>query len=61
MMESRFVVALFGIGCITTIVVTCVVKGIDGTIVAGGCAAIGTIVGYCFNKMKNKNNNKNGV
>ena len=47
-MKDKTIVALFGIGAITAIVITCAYKNIDGTIIAGGRGIIGTIIGYCF-------------
>jgi len=49
---SKYHIALAGIFAITTIVCCCIIKGIDGTIIAGGCGIVGTIVGYCFAKEK---------
>ena len=52
-MQDRTIVAIFGISTIGAIIIACVYKNIDGTIIAGGCGIIGTIVGYCFGKVKN--------
>lgn len=51
---NKFHIALTGILCIAGIVVACIIKGIDGTIIASGCAIIGTLVGYCFKEVKDK-------
>lgn len=51
-MKDKFIVAMVGIGAVTAIVCTCIVCGINGTIVAGGIGIIGTITGYVFGKVK---------
>jgi len=51
-LKDKTVVAIVGIGGITTIVVACIFNNIDGTIIASGCGIIGTIVGYVFGKVK---------
>lgn len=49
-MQGKFIVAIVGLVSIASIVVACIVRGIDGTVVAGGVGVIGTICGYCFGK-----------
>ena len=51
-MEDRMIVAIVGIIGIVAIIVACIFNGINGTIIAGGCGLIGTIVGYVFGKVK---------
>jgi len=51
-MEDKHIVAVAGILSIAGIVVACIFNGLNGTIIAGGCGIIGTIVGYCFGKVK---------
>jgi len=50
-LKDKNIVAIVGIGGITTIVTACIFNNIDGTIIASGCGIIGTIVGYCFGKV----------
>jgi len=51
-MKDKMIVAIVGILSISAIVCTCVLSGIDGTLVAGGVGVIGTITGYVFGKVK---------
>lgn len=50
MMKPKFIVAIVGIATIGAIIVACILKGIDGTVVAAGCGMIGSIVGFAFGK-----------
>lgn len=53
-MKDETVKALFGIGCVTTIVIACLYKGIDSTLLALGVAAISGLAGYELRKRKEK-------
>jgi len=52
-MEDKFKVAIFGIGSVSAIVITCIFNGVDGIVVGAGVGIIGSIVGYCFGRKKN--------
>ncbi|GAG55071.1 unnamed protein product [marine sediment metagenome] len=43
---------LFAIGCITAIIITCIIKDINGAIVGAGVAAVAGLGGYAIGKIK---------
>ena len=53
-MKDKFIVALIGVICITSITIACIVTGIDGVIVGSAIGAIGTIIGGIFGYLKGK-------
>ena len=46
--DPKYIVALVGVICVTAVLCMALYKGIDGTLLSGGLAILGGIVGYCF-------------
>jgi len=55
-MDDKFIVALTGVVCITSISVACIVSGIDGVVVGSAIGAISGIIAGIFGYLKGKGN-----
>jgi hypothetical protein len=52
MQKEEAIVCSIAVCCLTAISVTALLRGIDGTIIAGISGVIGTIIGYIFGKTR---------
>ena len=43
---------IIAIGAITAIIITCIIKDIDGALIGTGCTLIGGLGGYAIGKIK---------
>jgi len=53
-LNDKFVVALTGVVCITSIAIACIVTGIDGVVVGSSIGAISAIIAGIFGYLQGK-------